>query len=40
MSQKSKNRLLTNMATYALLQIVNMLVGIVLPRLYLQALKS
>lgn len=40
MSQKSKNRLFTNMATYALLQIVNVLVGIVLPRLYLEAYGS
>ena len=35
MSVKSKNRLLTNMLSYAVLQIVNMLVGLFLPRLYL-----
>lgn len=35
MTNKSKNRLFTNMTSYALLQIVNMLVGLFLPRLYL-----
>ena len=30
-----KNRLLTNMMSYAALQIVNMMVGLFLPRLYL-----
>ncbi len=35
MVKKSKNRLLTNMLSYAILQIVNMLVGLFLPRLYL-----
>ena len=35
MKIQSKNRLLTNMSSYALLQIVNMLVGLFLPRLYL-----
>lgn len=32
---KEKKRLLTNMASYAILQIVNMLVGLFLPRMYL-----
>jgi len=35
MTNKSKNRLFTNMTSYAILQIVNMLVGLFLPRLYL-----
>lgn len=35
MVTKSKNLLLTNMLSYAILQIVNMLVGLLLPRLYL-----
>ena len=30
-----KNRLFTNMMSYAILQIVNMMVGLFLPRLYL-----
>ena len=37
---KSKNYLLTNMSSYALLQIVNMLVGLFLPRLYLSVYGS
>lgn len=32
---EKKNRLLTNMTSYAVLQIVNMMVGLFLPRLYL-----
>lgn len=40
MSQKSKNRLFTNITTYALLQIVNMLVGLVLPIYYIEIYKS
>ena len=32
---KKQGRLITNMASYAVLQIVNMLVGLFLPRLYL-----
>lgn len=32
---EKKNRLLTNMMSYAVLQIVNMMVGLFLPRLYL-----
>ena len=40
MKIKSKNRLLTNMLTYAILQIVNMLVGLFLPRLYLSVYGS
>ena len=35
MKTNSKNRLLINMGSYAILQIVNMLVGLFLPRLYL-----
>ena len=35
MRVKSKDRLLTNMLSYALLQVVNMLVGLFLPRLFL-----
>ena len=35
MKHKPKSRLFTNMASYAILQVVNMLVGLVLPRLYL-----
>lgn len=35
MDSKSNNRLLTNMLSYAILQVVNMLVGLFLPRLYL-----
>ena len=40
MRTKSKNRLFTNMFSYALLQIVNMLVGLFLPRLYLEVYGS
>ena len=40
MSIKSKNRLFTNMFSYAILQIVNMLVGLFLPRLYLSVYGS
>ena len=40
MITKSKNRLLVNMLSYALLQIVNMLVGLFLPRLYLSVYGS
>ena len=32
---KKQGGLITNMASYAILQIVNMLVGLFLPRLYL-----
>ena len=32
---KKQGRLITNMTSYAALQIVNMLVGLFLPRLYL-----
>ena len=35
MKGKSNNRLLTNVLSYAVLQVVNMLVGLFLPRLYL-----
>lgn len=35
MKEKRNTRLLTNMSSYLILQIVNLLVGIVLPRLYL-----
>ena len=35
MSKKNNSRLFTNMLSYLILQIVNLLVGIVLPRLYL-----
>ena len=37
---KSKNRLFTNMFSYAILQIVNMIVGLFLPRLYLSVYGS
>ena len=40
MKLKSKNRLLSNMGSYAVLQIVNMLVGLFLPRLYLSVYGS
>ena len=40
MITKSKNRLLSNMGSYAVLQIVNMLVGLILPRLYLSVYGS
>ena len=40
MSKKTSNRLFTNMLSYAVLQIVNMLVGIFLPRLYLEVYGS
>lgn len=40
MRVKSQNRILTNMVSYAILQIVNVLVGLVLPRLYLAVYKS
>ena len=40
MNQSKNDRLPLNMATYALLQIVNMLVGIFLPRLFLAAYGS
>lgn len=40
MKIKSNNRLLTNMLSYAILQIVNLLVGLVLPRLYLSVYGS
>lgn len=35
MKKKKQGRLITNMTSYAILQIVNMLVGLFLPRLYL-----
>ena len=35
MSKKCQNGLLVNMLSYASLQIINMLVGLFLPRLYL-----
>lgn len=40
MRMRSKNRLLSNMVSYAVLQIVNMLVGLFLPRLYLSVYGS
>lgn len=40
MKNKSKNRLLSNMLSYAVLQVVNMLVGLFLPRLYLSVYGS
>ncbi len=40
MIKRSGNRLLLNMSTYAALQIVNMLVGLFLPRLYLSVYGS
>lgn len=40
MMHMPKNRLLTNMLSYAMLQVVNMLVGLFLPRLYLSVYGS
>ena len=40
MKIKSKNHLFTNMFSYALLQIVNLLIGLFLPRLYLSVYGS
>lgn len=40
MKINSKNRLFSNMGSYAVLQIVNMLVGLFLPRLYLSVYGS
>ncbi len=40
MAKANKNRLAINMLSYALLQVVNLLVGLILPRLYLEAYDS
>ena len=40
MKARSKSRLLVNMSSYAILQLVNMLIGLFLPRLYLSVYGS